>query len=121
MRWYAQAAVSANWSVPSTRRAPSTRIARVRVERYDDGRDVVIACHNCDDAPCIEVCPTEAITRDDAIRINAEECIGCGACVNARPYGAIWLDPVLEVAIACKLRSRCVPFCPPEALQIVND
>lgn len=95
--------------------------ARVRVERYDDGRDVVIACHNCDDAPCIEVCPTEAITRDDAIRINAEECIGCGACVNACPYGAIWLDPVLEVAIACKLRSRCVPFCPPEALQIVND
>jgi len=57
--------------------------ARVRVERYDDGRDVVISCHNCDDAPCIEVCPTEAITRDDAIRINAEECIGCGVCVNA--------------------------------------
>ncbi len=94
--------------------------ARVRVERYDDGRDVVISCHNCEDAPCVAVCPTEAISRDGVLRINAEECVGCGACVDACPYEAIWLDPVLEVAIACEVCGRCVPFCPPEALRIVD-
>lgn len=45
---------------------------------------------HCIDAPCEAVCPTGATyTREDGIvAVNYDECIACGACATACPYGA---------------------------------
>ena len=71
------------------------RKARLRVVRTDDGLDKPIACHHCADAPCIKVCPTNAITRtnDGMVVVDKSKCIGCGACVEACPFGAMFMDP----------------------------
>ena len=38
---------------------------------------------------CVEACPTEAIAEADGkYEINADTCIGCGACAEACPVGA---------------------------------
>lgn len=38
---------------------------------------------------CVEACPTEAITESDGkYEINADICVGCGACAEACPVGA---------------------------------
>jgi Fe-S-cluster-containing dehydrogenase component len=65
----------------------------------------VTVCRHCTDPPCVEECPTEAITkRDDGIVIlNGEECSGCGACIDACPYEAIALDDERGVAQKCDL------------------
>ncbi len=47
-------------------------------------------CQQCENAPCIEVCPTGASMRDPdtgIVTINREACIGCQACMSVCPYG----------------------------------
>ena len=53
------------------------------------------SCLHCDDAPCVTVCPTGASykrTEDGIVLVNETDCIGCGLCAWACPYGARELD-----------------------------
>lgn len=47
-------------------------------------------CHQCDDAPCVAVCPTGALSVDAAHgnvrRIDATKCIGCKTCLTGCPF-----------------------------------
>ena len=98
--------------------------ARLRVYRFNDENplDFPIACHHCADAPCIKVCPTNAITRTkkDMVVVSKSKCIGCGACVEACPFGAMFMDPDENVAINCILCGACVKACPVKALHILT-
>lgn len=53
-----------------------------------------VQCMQCENAPCIEVCPTRAsYRRDDGIvMIDPDKCSGCGYCIEACPYGARYLN-----------------------------
>ncbi|ACV23235.1 DMSO reductase iron-sulfur subunit [Slackia heliotrinireducens] len=48
-----------------------------------------MACQHCSNPACVEVCPTGASWKDTEtglVLINSDDCIGCGACLNACPY-----------------------------------
>ncbi len=53
-------------------------------------KSISVACMHCSDAPCIAVCPVDAIyQRDDGIvLVDKKTCIGCGYCFMACPFGA---------------------------------
>ncbi len=50
-----------------------------------------ITCRRCEDSPCINVCPQEALEKDNEgmVQRNSNLCIGCKSCVMACPFGTI--------------------------------
>jgi len=64
------------------------------------------SCLHCEDAPCVTVCPTGASYKrveDGIVLVNETDCIGCGLCAWACPYGAREMDPVEKVMKKCTL------------------
>ena len=69
-------------------------ISRRHVVTMKDGsageRSISVACMHCSDAPCMAVCPTDCFYRTDEglVLHDKDQCIGCGYCFYACPFGA---------------------------------
>jgi Fe-S-cluster-containing dehydrogenase component/formate-dependent nitrite reductase membrane component NrfD len=84
-----------------------------------------VLCNQCDEAPCVRICPTNALfkRRDGIVDLNGSSCIGCRACMEACPYDQLFIDPNTHTAEKCnfcanrvenKLLPACVSVCPTE-------
>jgi carbon-monoxide dehydrogenase iron sulfur subunit len=101
---------------------------------------VPLQCRHCEDAPCVVVCPSGALSRPDQegpVAVDPQRCIGCAFCVQACPFGVIRLgrrpgadtsDGQMAV-IKCDLcatrqaeglEPACVSSCPVGALVFVE-
>ncbi len=51
-------------------------------------------CRKCEDAPCIAVCPADALEKDEEGLINRHTnlCISCKSCVTICPFGTMMTD-----------------------------
>lgn len=87
----------------------------------------VMRCNHCTDAPCVEICPVEAlhIREDGIVDFDSDRCIGCKACTQACPYDALYIDPNTHTAAKCNycahrvdvgLEPACVNVCPEHAI-----
>ena len=106
--------------------------SRVKVEAVDE-YSVPMQCRHCEDAPCITVCPTAAINRDNPdapVLINQEKCIGCKFCLAACPFGVISLSSDGKAVTKCDFciartkegkKPACVEACPTKALKVVDE
>lgn len=93
-------------------------------------------CRHCDPAPCVFVCPTGALHRDEdfneVVVIEARKCIACGMCAMVCPFDVVTYHPAAEapekaaIAIKCDhcikrqkvgLGPACVEICKVGALQ----
>ncbi len=92
--------------------------SRVRAVRIEPGLDFTLFCRNCEDAPCIDACPEEALSRTSkgVVIVNNKKCTGCGSCVEACPYDAIRINPDTEKAIKCIQCNECIKRCPVDAI-----
>ena len=89
---------------------------------------VPLQCRHCDDAPCVRVCPSGALSRDgeqEPVLVDQDRCIGCAYCVGACPFGVIRVISGRTAVIKCDLcvgrraeglQPACVDACPVGAL-----
>ena len=84
-------------------------------------------CNHCEDAPCVEICPTMALfdRKDGIVDFDKDRCIGCRSCMHACPYDALYIDPNTSTAAKCNycahrvetnFEPACVIVCPVEAI-----
>jgi len=106
-----------------------TYVKQVEKGEFPNTRRIfsVMRCNHCTDAPCVEICPVEALyTRDDGIvDFDNNRCIGCKSCMQACPYDALYIDPDNKTAAKCNYCAHrvdvgrapaCVDVCPEHAI-----
>ena len=85
-------------------------------------------CKHCQQASCLEVCPTNAIVRTefDTVLIQQDVCNGCRDCISACPYGVIGFNEQTGTAHKCTmcydrlqngLQPACAKACPTESIK----
>jgi formate dehydrogenase iron-sulfur subunit len=85
-------------------------------------------CKHCQQASCMEVCPTGAIIRTefDTVLIQQPVCNGCRNCIAACPYDVIGFNEQTGTASKCTLcydrlqagmQPACAKACPTQSIQ----
>ncbi|PSM51326.1 putative thiosulfate/polysulfide reductase [4Fe-4S] iron-sulfur binding domain-containing subunit [Campylobacter blaseri] len=86
------------------------------------------SCVMCENAPCVEVCPTKASFQTDEgiVLLDESICVSCKYCVLACPYDARYVDPITKNIGKCTFcftnrvaggeQPACVTVCPTDAL-----
>lgn len=107
--------------------------ARIQVLSFDETvQDMPLVCQQCSDAPCLEACPSGALSRDTqttAVIVDSELCTQCLSCIQACIIGQKSIDPEEKLVIRfdeekqapvkcnlCDGDPQCVKYCPTQAL-----
>jgi len=106
-------------------------LARIMVLKFETaGVDAPLFCQQCEEPRCVEACSRDAIVRQPEsgiLVIDAAACDGCGICLVACPYAAIFKSPgetkkedrILKCDL-CGGTPECVDWCETAALQYVD-
>ena len=101
----------------------SNSLIKIRPNAKKHGFFKPTLCRHCPRPACMNVCPEQAIVKDDdsgIVSINAEKCTACGLCLEACPWRIPAIFPEEGYAMLCDLCGGdplCVKFCGSRALQ----
>lgn len=104
--------------------------SRIRVFMLIPGVEIPHLCAQCDDYPCVNSCPVEALavsSSTSAVIVDREKCTSCGRCVTACPGTIPFLHPSDQKAVICDLCDgdpACVKACQKanfDALWLVHE
>lgn len=91
--------------------------SRIRIFMLIPGLEVPHLCVQCPDYPCVEACPTNALSinkETSAVEVDKEKCIACGKCIDACPGKVPHMHPTKKHIIICNLCNgdpECVKVC----------
>ncbi len=101
--------------------------SRIKVMKWEsEGLYVPMSCQQCEDAPCMNVCPVKALSRDEDlgfVTVDYDVCIGCRSCVAVCPFGAMNYNVIDKKVFKCDLCGgdpQCVRFCEVKAVEYVD-
>lgn len=101
--------------------------SRIRVMKWEqEGLYIPMSCQQCQDAPCLNGCPVNAISKNDAlnrVEVDYNVCIGCRTCVSVCPFGAMSFNTIDRKVIKCDLCDgdpQCVRFCEIKAVEYLD-
>ena len=93
-------------------------LPRVRTFSFTEEQHLVVLCLQCEEAACMTVCPSGALTRNQttgAVEVNHDKCIHCLACTLA-----CQVDEIVKCDV-CKGKPACVLFCPTKTLEYAEE
>jgi len=101
--------------------------SRVEVKTWDEkSHSASIMCMQCEEAGCMSICPTGAITEDKATGarlVNQSKCIKCKMCIQICPFGGNFYDAKGRKILKCDLCAgdpQCAHVCPSGAITYVE-
>jgi anaerobic carbon-monoxide dehydrogenase iron sulfur subunit len=101
--------------------------SRIKVMKWEaEGLYIPMSCQQCQDAPCMNVCPVKAISRDEELGrvfVDYDICIGCRSCVTVCPFGAMNFNIKDKQIFKCDLCDgdpQCVRFCEVKAIEYLE-
>jgi len=104
----------------------SLAASRIAVDKDFETSEITInVCRQCAEPACLAACPTGAIRwQERVVVIIEEECVQCGACLEACPYDSLFLagDRYLKCDL-CLGRAEgplCIELCPVDALALAS-
>lgn len=122
--------------------SPSHFAPRLKVMKTKD-ISTAVTCHHCEDAPCLNACPSGAIFLEaGTVQVDQSRCLGCKTCVVACPFGVMEVithttyrtvagvqvaDGIKAEAHKCDLcigrdqGPACVGVCPTGALHVMDE
>jgi formate dehydrogenase iron-sulfur subunit len=85
-------------------------------------------CKHCENAGCLEACPTGALVRTEfgGVFLQSDVCNGCSYCVVSCPFGVVQRNPDDGRAFKCTfcydrqkegLKPACATACPTESIK----
>ncbi len=88
-------------------------------------------CNHCSHAPCVLACPTGAshfVNDTNLVKVTANRCTGCLACLASCPYNARYVMPTGEVSKCTfcdhrhdtEMTTACQTVCPAGAIHFGN-
>jgi carbon-monoxide dehydrogenase iron sulfur subunit len=84
-----------------------------------------IVCSQCKEPPCGQVCPVDALHRNNGVvQLDEKLCISCYKCVEACPFGAMYAHDDCEYPIKCDMCEgdpECVKKCPKGAIRLIPE
>lgn len=119
-------ACKTEWSLAHMEEAYRTKVFEVEdTDRFGvpNVRFLPVLCNHCDNAPCVDVCPTGSSFKreeDGIVLVDPDLCIGCKVCMVACPYNARYYDEEAHTVdkctfcfprIATGLQPACVTTC----------
>lgn len=100
-----------------------------KTKNLREKRYVRVSCQQCEEAPCVNVCPTNACHRDtltNIVTMRSQDCIACKYCIVACPYDVRFINEETKSAESCNfcedtnlkqgLKPACVEACKYNAL-----
>lgn len=84
-----------------------------------------IVCSQCKEPVCADACPVNALTRTDGVvELDADLCIACMKCVEACPFGAMYVHADVKHPIKCNMcegEAQCAAKCPKGAIRLIPE
>lgn len=99
---------------------------RVNLELFT-GLHRHIWCRQCKEAMCASSCPSGAISlaaSTGAWKIDPSICSGCGICVEACPFHAIFFTEGMQFPVKCDLcdgEPLCAEACNFQAITVIEE
>lgn len=121
--------------IPYAKSQPNTGHFWLKMQQIEHGQIPYVSveytpwfCMHCESCIASDCCTESAFIRrsDGLIYIDPEACSGCGACVNACPYDAVFFNEGARIAQKCTGCSHlvekgelphCVDLCAMDALR----
>ncbi len=98
------------------------------IDRDTGVQTAPVVCMHCEDPACANVCPADAIKKDEHGRVLSAakpRCVSCNNCVLSCPFGVPKMEVDFELMMKCDMcydrtsegkKPMCATVCPSQAL-----